>query len=156
MVANKQNLRVPTSEEARINGKKGGIASGKARRVNKSLKNLANKILESNSVISEEDVQKVLKFYPELDRKEITQGFLFLSEIVSIITQKDKETKEPIHTAGERMKAFEIIRDTSGQKPVEQQIVAFDENNELIIDLGDDEEEEEEDYDNGDEDPEHD
>ena len=31
-MANEQNLRVPTSSEARINGKKGGIASGEARR----------------------------------------------------------------------------------------------------------------------------
>lgn len=35
MVANIENLRVPTSEEAREIGKKGGIASGKARKARK-------------------------------------------------------------------------------------------------------------------------
>lgn len=34
-MANEQNLRVPTSEEAREIGKKGGIASGAARRARK-------------------------------------------------------------------------------------------------------------------------
>ena len=34
-------------------------------------------------------------------------------------------------------KAFEVMRDTAGQKPIEQTVVAFDENNELIIDLDD-------------------
>lgn len=41
MVANPQNLRVPTSEEARKNGKKGGIASGKARRAKRSMREYA-------------------------------------------------------------------------------------------------------------------
>ena len=33
-----ENLRVPTSEEARINGRKGGIASGEARKRRKAFK----------------------------------------------------------------------------------------------------------------------
>lgn len=37
-MANEQNLRTPTSEEARERGRKGGIASGKARRERKTLK----------------------------------------------------------------------------------------------------------------------
>ena len=36
-MANKQNLKVPTSSEARRNGKKGGINSGKARREKRDL-----------------------------------------------------------------------------------------------------------------------
>ena len=34
MANNSDNLRVPTSEQARENGRKGGIASGKARKRN--------------------------------------------------------------------------------------------------------------------------
>lgn len=37
-MANEQNLRTPTSTEARERGRKGGIASGKARRERKTLK----------------------------------------------------------------------------------------------------------------------
>lgn len=38
MAANKQNLKVPTSEEARKNGRKGGLASAAARQKRKALK----------------------------------------------------------------------------------------------------------------------
>lgn len=45
-MANEQNLRVPTSKEARENGRKGGIASAKARREKKSMRELMNILLE--------------------------------------------------------------------------------------------------------------
>ena len=44
-MANEQNLRVPTSSEARRNGKKGGIASGKARREKKTVQKILNDFL---------------------------------------------------------------------------------------------------------------
>lgn len=43
-MANEQNLRVPTSEEAREIGRKGGIASGKARREKKTLAQIGDMI----------------------------------------------------------------------------------------------------------------
>lgn len=43
-MANEQNLRVPTSEEAREIGKKGGIASGIARRQKKTLREIGEMI----------------------------------------------------------------------------------------------------------------
>lgn len=43
-MANEQNLRVPTSEEAREIGRKGGIASGKARRERKTLAQIGDMI----------------------------------------------------------------------------------------------------------------
>lgn len=45
-MANEQNLRVPTSKEARENGRKGGIASAKARKEKKSMRELMNILLE--------------------------------------------------------------------------------------------------------------
>ena len=45
-MANEKNLRVPTSSEARENGKKGGIASGKARRQKKLLRECLEILLE--------------------------------------------------------------------------------------------------------------
>ena len=44
---NEQNLRVPTSSEARENGKKGGIASGKARREKKTVQKILNDFLST-------------------------------------------------------------------------------------------------------------
>lgn len=46
-MANEQNLRVPTSSEARRNGKKGGIASGKARREKKTVQKILNDFLST-------------------------------------------------------------------------------------------------------------
>lgn len=43
-MAGKDNLRTPTSEEAREYGKKGGIASGKARRKRKALNDTLNEL----------------------------------------------------------------------------------------------------------------
>ena len=43
---NEQNLRVPTSSEARRNGKKGGIASGKARREKKTVQKILGDFLD--------------------------------------------------------------------------------------------------------------
>ena len=45
-MAGADNLKVPTSEEARKYGRKGGIASGKARREKADLKKKVNQILE--------------------------------------------------------------------------------------------------------------
>ena len=46
-MANEQNLRVPTSSEARRNGKKGGIASGIARREKKTIQKILNDFLST-------------------------------------------------------------------------------------------------------------
>ena len=45
-MAGADNLKVPTSEEARKYGRKGGIASGKARREKADLKKKVNQILK--------------------------------------------------------------------------------------------------------------
>ena len=46
-MANEQYLRVPTSSEARRNGKKGGIASGLARREKKTVQKILNDFLST-------------------------------------------------------------------------------------------------------------
>lgn len=57
-MANEQNLRVPTSSEARRNGKKGGIASGIARREKKTVQKILNDFL-STSVKDNPQVAKL-------------------------------------------------------------------------------------------------
>lgn len=52
-MANVENLRTPTTEEARIIGKKGGIASGKARREKKTMRQVLEMML--NDIPVDED-----------------------------------------------------------------------------------------------------
>jgi len=56
----KANLRVPTTKEAREIGKKGGIASGKARKEKKAWKDLANIMLQTEA--SEANKEVLAKF----------------------------------------------------------------------------------------------
>lgn len=58
-MANEQNLRVPSSKEARELGRKGGIASGKARRRKADLKRAFNTILKSD--VANENIAKQLE-----------------------------------------------------------------------------------------------
>lgn len=51
-MANKENLRVPTSEEARKIGRKGGLASAESRRKRKTLKE------ELLLMLEDEEIQK--------------------------------------------------------------------------------------------------
>ena len=58
-MANEQNLRVPSSEEARELGRKGGIASGKARRRKADLKRAFNTVLKAD--VANENISKQLE-----------------------------------------------------------------------------------------------
>lgn len=58
-MANEQNLRVPSSEEAREIGRKGGIASGKARRRKADLKRAFNTILKAD--VANENISRQLE-----------------------------------------------------------------------------------------------
>ncbi len=82
---NNDNLRALSREEAVKNGKKGGIASGKARRERKALKEQLLLLLDN------EDTQK------ELCTALISQAMTG------------------------NTKAFEVIRDTIGEKPVNKE-----------------------------------
>jgi hypothetical protein len=91
-VAGIENLRTPTTEEARERGKKGGQASGKARRRRKELKQLLELALSQPS--------------------EIVEGEDNYTAITAALVQRAIQGDT---------KAYEVIRDTLGQKPVEQQ-----------------------------------
>lgn len=58
-MTNEQNLRVPSSDEARELGRKGGIASGKARRRKADLKRAFNTILKAD--VANENISKQLE-----------------------------------------------------------------------------------------------
>ena len=88
-MANEQNLKPVTSKkEARERGRKGGLASGEARRKRKTLKE------ELLLMLSEGDTQQ--------------------SVTIALIEK----------AMGGDTKAFEVIRDTIGEKPVDKVMIA--------------------------------
>ena len=96
-MANEQNLKPFTSdqsrEEAARNGRKGGIASGKARRKKRLMREAFEELLARDYEDKEGNV---------LDGTSVLATKVF---------------KQALN--GD-LKAFEIIRDTTGQKPVER------------------------------------
>ena len=96
-MANEQNLRVPTSSEARENGKKGGIASREARRKKKSLR-------EAMQILMDADLTGK-------DGKTMTGTEAMAAKAFQAALKGD-------------WKAWELVRDTAGQKPVERVMVA--------------------------------
>jgi len=94
-----ENLIVPTSEKARINGAKGGAASGEAKRKRKLLRDCLNELLDK----------------PTLTFDEYGNP-LTTAEVISIKAIEGALNGD--------WKAFELVRDTSGQKPVERIMIA--------------------------------
>lgn len=106
-MVNKQNLKVPTSEEARKYGRNGGIKSGEARREKKSMQELAKIILnmsiKNGEVHTVEDMQSIA----EVNGKNITV------EQAILIKQVEKALRGDLRSA-------EFVRDTAGEKPTEK------------------------------------
>ena len=102
-----------TKEEAKEISRKGGIASGKARR-NKALLRDCLEVLMEKKYINEET------------GKKITGAELLSLDLFN------KALNEP--DTAKKAKAFEVLRDTSGQKPTEriEQVSAN-----ITIDFGD-------------------
>ena len=104
-MANEQNLVPFTSEqsheEAVKNGRKGGIASGEARRNKKKLRDCLDYLLEKvdNRVLDESG-------NPMSGAEQLAYN-LFVKALTETDTAKSA-------------KAFEVLRDTAGQKPVEK------------------------------------
>ena len=96
-MANEKNLRVPTSKEARENGRKGGVASGEARRAKKSLR-------EAMQILMDADLTGK-------DGKTMTGTEAMAAKAFQAALKGD-------------WKAWELVRDTAGQKPVERVMVA--------------------------------
>lgn len=112
-----------SSEEAAKKGRKGGIASGQARRQNKTMKEIALMLLNTK-VPNNKYTEEILNLFPDMDAQDLQyQTAILVSQIQKAVFDKDS-------------KAAEYVRDTSGQKPVEQQILGFDQMGELILDLG--------------------
>jgi general stress protein YciG len=108
-MANIDNL-IPTKnrtpEEAREMARKGGYASGVARRAKKSMKQsmelMLNMALKTGKQVNLEDIET----FGGIKGKNITVQDQMIYKLMLKALKGDK-------------KAFELIRDTSGQKPVQ-------------------------------------
>ena len=105
-MANKENLRVPTSSEGRMNGKKGGIASGESRHRRKLLRECLDELLAREYTA---------------DGRTITGGEALAAALMKKAMKGD-------------VKAFEALRDTAGEKPVER----IEANTEIVVNWADD------------------
>ena len=97
-MANDGNLRIPTSDEAREIGKKGGIASGKARREKADLRRQMQLWLESDVTTDKHgNPMSGAQLLAAVAAKEASKG---------------------------NAKFWELIRDTAGYKPVDKVMIA--------------------------------
>lgn len=112
-MANEQNLRPPTSEEARERGRKGGKASAKKRKQNKTFKEIINKFLDGR-VNNEELKEQMVKF--GFADKEVSNKSCVVFAL----------WKEAIKG---NTKAFELLRDTVGEKPQDKINISGEVNN---------------------------
>ena len=114
---NPQNLKVPTSEQARINGAKGGKKKAENMAKRKSMREMLDYLLEK-----------------ELTNKNGEKATTLEAMMTAMIKQG----------LNGNVKAVEFIRDTTGQKPTEKVdvdakginiVVGSDEDKELLEDI---------------------
>lgn len=103
-MAGKDNLKTPSSAEARSNGRKGGIASGKARREKKALKDTLEELLAMPIKDGVSDEIEKIKSIAGIKGKNIT-----MQEAI-MVAMLNKAAKGDVRAA-------EYVRDTIGQKP---------------------------------------
>lgn len=84
-MSNLQNLRTPTTDEAREIGRKGGIASGEARRKKKACAEIAMRVIGSE--LSGADRAKVEKITGPLGDDEAT---LYAAALAQVVTKAVK------------------------------------------------------------------
>ena len=102
-MANIENLKVPTSEEARKYGAMGGIASGEARRQKKSLREKA-KLLMSLSIQDQKELLRAKEL--GLSEEDIDIEMMNLIHMLNIIK------KENFNSVG----AFNTLKDLTDEQ----------------------------------------
>lgn len=104
-MSNEQNLKVPTSEQAREYGRKGGLASAKKKKERKAFKESLEMLLEMKA--PEIAIAQIKKQMPKIKDKDLNcQNAVLIGMVLAAIKGN--------------VKAAEMIRDTIGEKPTEQ------------------------------------
>lgn len=92
--------------------RKGGIASGIAKRKKKTMQEIALMLLQTK-VPNNKYTEEMMNLFPDIDEQELQyQTAILVSQIQKAVFKKDS-------------KAAEFVRDTSGQKPVDRQEIGF-------------------------------
>lgn len=106
-MANEENLRVLTSEEARIIGRKGGKASVKARREKKTAKELMSYLL--SLPIDEGKPKDKFKSLKDIKGKNITALTAGLVNLTKDVMQGDKKAIElALRISGEMVEQIQV------------------------------------------------
>lgn len=100
-MANEENLRTPSTEEAREIGRKGGIASGKARREKRDRKQMASDLLDLT--MQGAGVDKIKKFFGVKDTELNAYQVTVLSCLMKAMQKGDANALEKLlKIAGEQ------------------------------------------------------
>lgn len=119
MAEKSKNLKpIRSVDEAREKGKKGGIKSGEVRREKKELRGLFETFLNMDAPPKMK--QKAEEILPELSNKKLSLKATLVICLIEKIMNGDT-------------KAFELMRDTIGEKPVEKQEITGKEGEPLVI-----------------------
>lgn len=105
---NANNLKVPTSEEARINGAKGGKASGESRKEKKRLQQSLEKLLSCKI-----DVSNLSQLNEDFAKAGIDTSKMKVADLLALA--------QIINGIKGNQGAFALIRDSIGEKPVDKQ-----------------------------------
>lgn len=111
-MANEQNLKTPTSKQARERGKKGGQASAKKRKERKQMQEVAKIVLDMPIEPGEVTDLEGITFedYPDVN---LTVGELAVLAVAKKARKGD-------------VAALTFLRDTAGEKPIEKVEVSGD------------------------------
>lgn len=107
-MANEKNLRVPTSEEARKIGRKGGKASGKARREKKTIQNILTALCDSKC----SDIPQFKKIAAKLGLdgdKSVKELFTLVSTLNTLKTAKMDDLGKMAELLGEQREKDENL-----------------------------------------------
>lgn len=107
-MANEKNLRVPTSEEARKIGRKGGKASGKARREKKTIQNILTALCDSKC----SDIPQFKKIAAKLGLdgdKSVKELFTLVSTLNALKTAKMDDLGKMAELLGEQREKDENL-----------------------------------------------
>ena len=124
-MANEQNLKVPSSKEARENGKKGGVASGKSRRKKANLKKAFETILQAE--VASPNVKKQLEELGFDSTNEMALAMVMMQkamkgnvrafEQISKLTTTDAKDALDKKEQKERIKRLELDNKKREQEP---------------------------------------
>lgn len=107
-MSNLQNLRTPTSDEAREIGRKGGIASGEARRKKKACAEIAMRVIGSELLGA--DRAKVEKVTGPLGDDEATLYAAALAQVVTKAVKGDLKAFRELQNVVEKAQGGSMMQ----------------------------------------------